>query len=64
MCFCGGMFERVGVWGVFECVCGGMFECIGVCACLSVRLCGCLSVLVCGGRVGVSSYLEEMGCTL
>ena len=36
----------------------------GVWGCLSVCLCGCLSVLVCGGRVGVSSYLEEMGCTL
>ena len=48
------------LWWYWVCVCvwGG---------CLSVCLCGCLSVLVCvGGRVlaGVSSYLEEMGCTL
>ena len=50
MCFCGGMFERVGVWGCLSVCVGGMFECIGVCACLSVRLCGCLSVLVCGGE--------------
>ena len=65
MCFCGGCLS-VSVCGGCLSVCvGGMFQCIGVCACLSVRLCGCLSVLVCvGGRVGVSSYLEEMGCTL
>ena len=33
MCVCGGggMFEHVGVWGMFECAFVWVFECIGVC---------------------------------